>query len=160
MGQWQLKHRCLAAVLLLWLLCATAYSADDTVVMIAHPGITQGSIHKDRLRAIFAMRETRWPDNSPIRVFVLPDQHPVHRQFCKNPLSIYPFILRRHWDRLTFTGTGPMPALVNSQADMLKKVSQTPGSLGYVHKSMTATTDAVKVLTITQTWRAQGDQQP
>lgn len=158
MGQWQLKHRCVAAVLLLWLLIAAASHADEQVVLIAHPSVALEDINKDRLRAIFAMRETRWSDDSPVRVFVLPDQHPVHRQFCKDPLSIYPFILRRHWDRLTFTGTGPMPAMVTNQTDMLEKVSQTPGSLGYVRKSMI--TDAVKILRITQTGRDRGDPQP
>ena len=121
MGQWQLKHRCVAAVLLLWLLIAAASHADEQVVLIAHPSVALEDINKDRLRAIFAMRETRWSDDSPVRVFVLPDQHPVHRQFCKDPLSIYPFILRRHWDRLTFTGTGPCQQWLPIKPICLKK---------------------------------------
>ena len=158
MGQWQFKHRSVVAVLLLWLLCAPASHGDETVVLIAHPSVALDTINKNRLRAIFAMRETRWPDDTPVRVFVLPDRHPVHRQFCKEPLSIYPFILRRHWDRLTFTGTGPMPSTVSDETDMLKKVGQTPGSLGYVRKAIN--TDAVKILTIMQMRRDQGEPRP
>ncbi len=158
MKPWQGKHRFVLAAILLWLLYAPASLANEPVVLIAHPGISTDSINKDRLRAIFAMRETRWPDGTAIRVVVLPDQNPVHRVFCKQPLAIYPFILRRHWDRLTFTGTGTMPVSVGSEAEMLKTVSQTPGALGYVRQS--SRTEAVKILTITQSRRDQGEPRP
>lgn len=157
------QHLPIVTALLLWLLHAPvsqseAIAQNQAIVLIAHPSVEEGSIHQDRLRAIFAMRETRWADGSPIRVVVLPDQDPIHRDFCKSPLSIYPFILRRHWDRLTFTGTGPMPIQVNNESEMLKKVSQTPGALGYLRQSAALTN--VKRIMITQGRRDQGDSRP
>jgi hypothetical protein len=83
-------------------------------------------------RAVFTMRLRRWPDNTPVRVFVLPDRHPVHREFAKTVLGVFPHQLRRAWDRLVFSGTGQAPTQVEDEAEMLEWVAHTPGAVGYV----------------------------
>ncbi|MGX2030285.1 MULTISPECIES: substrate-binding domain-containing protein [Methylocaldum] len=92
------------------------------------------SLSADTLREIFFMRLTSWPDGTPIRVFVLPDKHPLHVRFSKEVLGVYPFQLRAAWDRLVFSGTGLIPHMVETVGEMREMVRATPGGIGYVDK--------------------------
>jgi ABC-type phosphate transport system substrate-binding protein len=92
------------------------------------------SLSTETLREIFFMRLTSWPDGTPIRVFVLPDKHPLHVRFSKEILGVYPFQLRAAWDRLVFSGTGLTPHMVETVDEMLERVRVTPGGIGYVDK--------------------------
>jgi hypothetical protein len=92
------------------------------------------SLSADTLREIFFMRLTIWPDGTPIRVFVLPDKHPLHIRFSKEILGVYPFQLRAAWDRLVFSGTGLTPHVVETVQEMQEQIGATPGGIGYVEK--------------------------
>ena len=87
---------------------------------------------REDLREIFFGRRTRWPDGSPLRVYVLPDQHPVHIRFAKEILGVYPYQLRSAWDRMIYSGTGTPPVVVDSLEQMLVQIKQTPGAIGYI----------------------------
>ena len=83
-------------------------------------------------RLLFTMRLLRWPDGTRVRVFVLQDSDPLHREFAKQSLDLYPRQLRRVWDRHLFSGSGAVPVSLNSVDEMLKRVSETPGAIGYL----------------------------
>jgi len=83
------------------------------------------------IRAIFMMRMTLWANGKPIRVFVLPDNHPTHQAFTKKKLGIFPHQLRRFWNRLVDSGTGNAPTEVHSLTEMLQSVATTPYAIGY-----------------------------
>ncbi len=78
------------------------------------------------------MRLNSWPDGSPIRVFVLPDNDPLHIQFAKEVLGVYPFQLRSAWDRLVYSGTGVAPTTVETTEEMQERIRSTQGSIGYI----------------------------
>jgi hypothetical protein len=101
--------------------------AEQTQVITHDHRVTNPGV----LRAAFTMRLREWPDGTPVRVFVLPDQNPLHEKFCREQLAVYPYALRRIWDRLVFTGTGFAPQTVRSEQEMLDRVAQTPGAIGY-----------------------------
>ena len=90
------------------------------------------------------MRRRSWTDGTPIHVFVLDDNQPLHRSFSKNVLSIFPHRLRKKWNRLVFTGTGQAPTEVASEQEMLERVANTPGGIGYL--SSGNSDDTVKTL--------------
>ena len=92
------------------------------------------------------MRLRVWPDDSAIKVFVLPDDHPSHVSFSKEVLNVYPYQLRAAWDRLTFSGTGQAPIEVSSENEMRAKIASTPGAIGYLKGAMI--NDQVRVLQI------------
>ena len=100
--------------------------------LIAHPGLKQTELSEETVRALFTMRLRRWSDGTPVRVFVLPDRHPLHKDFAKKILGVFPHQLRRAWDRLVFSGTGQAPREVSDETEMLDRVSKTPGAVGYV----------------------------
>lgn len=90
------------------------------------------------------MQLKNWQDGENIKVFVLPSNHPLHRQFTLKKLKLQTHQLDRLWNRLIFTGTGRTPTVVNSEAEMLQKVKTTPGAIGYVGEHFAI--DGVKVL--------------
>jgi hypothetical protein len=105
--------------------------ADDSKVRLLDSSKNVKHLTTEMVREIFFMRLSSWPDGSPIHVFVLPDNHPLHIRFAKEILGVYPFQLRSAWDRLVFSGTGVSPTTVESEEEMLERIKSTPGSIGY-----------------------------
>ncbi|MBK1716574.1 hypothetical protein [Thiocystis violacea] len=89
------------------------------------------SLTRNEARLYLTMRLKHWPDGTEVRLFVLPDNDALHQHFVNAILGLYPYQLRRVWDRQIFTGTGQAPILVNSREEMLRRVASTPGGLGY-----------------------------
>lgn len=137
------------ACMILWFIPISAITLEpqnDTPVVIANLGRSQEAISRSALRAIFGMRLRSWRDNRPTRVFVLDDDHPLHETFSKKVLNIYPHQLRLAWDRLVYSGTGQAPVEVDSVQEMLERLKNTPGAIGYLPKSMVD--DSVQVLDV------------
>jgi ABC-type phosphate transport system substrate-binding protein len=111
--------------------------ATEPYEVIANPSVTEKTLSKGSLRAIFGMRLHAWPDGTAIRVFVMPDDMPLHAAFSKEKLNVFPYQLRSAWDRLVFSGTGQAPDIVSSPEEMLARVASTPGAIGYLTKSKT-----------------------
>jgi hypothetical protein len=115
----------LAAVLL----AAPAASAAE---VIAHGTQSEATLTRSALRGMFGMRLRAWPDGTPVRVFVLDDADPLHQEFCESVLEMFPYQLRQNWDRLLYSGTGQVPIVVHSEEEMVKRVADTAGGIGYV----------------------------
>jgi len=146
------RQRSILAILLFFFLEVahaegSPYKIDlNMVYAIVNPANLQSSISKNGLNAIFYMRLRNWSDGSPVTVFVLQDDNALHKQFCKQRLNVFPHQMRKGWNKLIFSGTGQAPMLLNSKEEMLAKVSQTPGAVGYISgKDLTAD---VKILEI------------
>jgi ABC-type phosphate transport system substrate-binding protein len=100
--------------------------------IIVNPNVQIEALDRNVARLIVTMRMPQWPDKQPVTVFVLPDQDPLHQEFTKQILEVYPYQLRRTWDRQVFSGTGQAPQQVRSEQEMIKRISQTAGAIGYV----------------------------
>lgn len=99
--------------------------------LIANPALPSAPVDRNQLRLYFTMRLKLWDSRIPLTVFVLPDHHPLHEQFAKSVLGLFPYQLRQVWDRQLFSGTGQAPITVNSEQDMIERVATTPGAIGY-----------------------------
>jgi ABC-type phosphate transport system substrate-binding protein len=117
------------------LLAPATASATEAYEVITNAAVNEKTLPKSSLRAIFGMRLHTWPDGTAIKVFVMPDDAPLHAAFSKEKLNVFPYQLRSAWDRMVFSGTGQAPETVNSQEEMLAKVAGTPGAIGYLTKS-------------------------
>ncbi len=84
------------------------------------------------VRAIFTMKKRVWPNGKVIKVYTLPDSHPLHKSFVKNVLQLFPHQLRRVWDRMIYSGTGAVPIEVDSEQEMIRKISANPYAIGYL----------------------------
>jgi len=134
---------CLLALLLV---SFDSLGDESATIVIANRTVQQTSLPLETLRAIFAMRQRTLPDGHAVHVFVLPDDNPVHEDFSKKILGVYPHQLRLAWDRAVFSGTGQAPNEVDNEAEMLETIASTPGSVGYIKQS--SLNDQVRVLDI------------
>lgn len=132
-----------------WLVAANAAAVD----IVAHPAVPESDIARPLLRGVFGMRVRAWADGTPVRVFVLGDDDPLHGEFARSMLQMYPWQLRHNWDRLLYSGTGQQPVTVGSEDELLRRVAETPGGIGYVNdyrpadsKNRSPPSPAVKVL--------------
>lgn len=102
------------------------------VLLIVQPQNDVTELSRNSLRAIFAMRQTEWPDGTAVKVFVLEDKNNAHIAFCKDILGMFPYQLRRVWDRQVFSGTGTAPTIVKTEQEMLTRIAETRGAIGYM----------------------------
>jgi len=131
------------ALLLSLMLFAGLAGAVDVIV---NKSVSPNSISLATARAIFGMRQVKWPDGAPIQVFVLPDNHAIHGALCKERLNLFPYQLRQSWDRLVYSGMAQAPSEAMSEEELLNKVAATPGAIGYVRK--VKANDPVKILNV------------
>ena len=108
---------------------------DNSIIVIANKSIAEKTLTLGAVRSIFGMRLRSWKGGIPIRVFVFNDYHPLHIEFSKKVLGVFPHQLRWSWDRLVFSGTGQAPTYVKTVAQMLEDVENTPGAIGYINGS-------------------------
>ncbi|ATI02308.1 MULTISPECIES: hypothetical protein [Cycloclasticus] len=117
---------------------------SQAVELIAHPSVPVDRLSATAARNIFTMRTLYWPSGRPIKVFVLSDENALHQQFSKTSLHVFPYKLRRIWDRNIYSGTGEAPITVDSEEEMLKAISSSPGAIGYANKG----NDNVRIIKI------------
>ena len=110
----------------------TSLSAYGETKLLIHNDIPVDELDTTYLNQIFAMQVRKWPNGTPIQVFVLPSSSPLHRDFVVNYLNTQAHQLDRIWNRMLFTGTGKPPTLVESENEMYSKLLTTPGAIGYV----------------------------
>ncbi len=120
--------------LIIFILLAYA-SYSHAISLIVNTTVTDTPSTSNTIRNIFTVQQTHWSDGNRIQVFVLADNNPIHQQFSKTITQIFPHLYRRIWDRLTFSGTGIAPTIVDSEEKMLTTISQTPYSIGYIQQS-------------------------
>ena len=117
-------------------------------LLIHHPNLQGENFSTNSLVRIYAMQKRVWSDNTPVRVFTLPNNSPLHKAFVNDYLRMQPYQLDRLWHRLVFSGTGSTPEEVSSVEEMLEKVKTTPGAIGYVDSAMADRVDkAMKTVT-------------
>lgn len=127
---WRRMRFCL--ILALWVAMPSA--AEGLVVPYVGRELSKPALSHEQLREIFFVRQSKWKDGTPIRVFVLRDDHPLHIRFAKEILGVYPYQLRSAWDRMLFSGTGVPPTVVDSTEEMRRRVQDTRGAIGYLEE--------------------------
>ena len=130
-------HRLCSRRLSLLLAVFTVFAVCSHVVrsaeIIVNQSVPVGSYSLKDVRAIFSMQQRFWPNGEQIKVFTLSDGNPVHKDFVKNNLRMFPHQLRRGWDRMVFSGTGNAPIKLDSEQDMIDRLIHTPYSIGYLN---------------------------
>ena len=120
-------------IIVSFFLCSTLVSVGNATEIVVNQSVPVSEYSLNKTRAIFTMRQRFWPNGKKIQVFVLVDNHPLHKTFTKNNLNMFPHQLRRVWDRMVFSGTGRAPEILNTEEEMLDKISNTPNAIGYLN---------------------------
>lgn len=113
---------------ILFLFCPQTSAAQ----VILNDSVDASAISAEELRLIFSRQKLYWPDGQAIKVFVLAPDSDLHREFCIEELDMLPFMLQRRWDRSVYSGTGDRPEIVKTEQQMMGKVRNTPGAIGYI----------------------------
>lgn len=130
-------------MLLSWLFILPAKAE---IAVIAHPSVTLKQVTPTFLSRVYAMQIKTWPSGNPIKVYSFSSQTPEFNTFVTSKAKLQPHQLNRHWKRLLFTGTSRVPVITNSTNEMIEKVRNNPGAIGYVDISSLPTD--LKVLTV------------
>jgi len=133
MAKLQHWHRLLISAIVCCCLSLCPLAARAAVIIV-NASVPDVRYSRADARAIFAMRQRLWPNGEQIKVFTLADDHPIHKDFVKNNLHMFPHQFRRVWDRMTYTGTGVAPVQLDSEQEMIEKIMNTPNAIGYVDK--------------------------
>lgn len=142
------KFRCFLLTSLGCLLFASfiVQSQAPVVRVIANASVSSQQVNVDQIRRIFSMRQTVWPNNQQITVFVLTNPHNTHQIFSTKVLGMFPYQLDRIWNKLVYSGLGEEPIKVRTEQEMLERISQQPGAIGYVMG--TVDIDNVKIIDV------------
>lgn len=127
--------------------CANA-GENGRLEIIVNSNVAADSVDIAVARSIFTRKLTRWQDGSTIRVFVLADNHPAHREFVKEKLGLFPYQLRQIWDRMVFSGIEEAPEVVETIGDMYQVIKETPGAIGYAPVDDTMEFQGVRYVTL------------
>lgn len=115
------------------------------VDIIANVGAGIKSVSRLQCHTIFSGYNTHWQNGVEIRMVVMPEDSALHRTFTKKYLDLYPYQLRRIWDRQNYSGVRIPIVEVTSMQEMIKVVSTIPGAIGYVESETSIPKSAVRV---------------
>lgn len=102
------------------------------VYVIANTFLANGKqLTYSDIEDIFTLRNKKWTNGSPIRVYLLPRNNPRTKEFTIKFLNM---TANRYFDLVESresSGKGNIADIVNSEYDVMLKVLTTPGSIGY-----------------------------
>ncbi|WP_339725780.1 substrate-binding domain-containing protein [uncultured Paraglaciecola sp.] len=143
-------HFFLAIFICLGCLLSVAFSVSSQVPevkVVVNPSVESKEMSVEQIRRIFSMRQTNWPNDQSITVYVLANQHQTHQVFSTKVLGMFPYQLERIWNKLVYSGLGEEPIKLQSEQEMLERVSEVPGAIGYVIQQVEShNVNVIKVL--------------
>ena len=127
---------------LLWLglvgFCFPSNAVEQAIKsqVIAHKSVNLSQLNVGQVRRIFSMRQSSWSNGQNITVFVLANDHKTHIAFTTKTLGVFPYQLERVWNKLVYSGLGEQPIRVSSESEMIKRIQELPGAIGYVDQNI------------------------
>ena len=112
-------------------------------VVIAHPSVPADQLSRQELHDLYHLEWNRWEDGSLVVLLDMKKEGPARDIFYEY-LGRSGREVKRIWMRAVLSGEGQAPKIVRDEEDMLKRVSTTPGAIGYLPLDLVTT--QVKVL--------------
>lgn len=125
--------------------------------IVAHPSSNIANLNKNDLRRIFLARQQFWPSGEKITVVMREPLSESHAQFCRQYLNLFPYQIERVWQQLVFSGQAESPLYLESDLDVITKVLEQPGALGYVTAN-NVIPEGLKVIPLSEKPQSEGAQ--
>jgi hypothetical protein len=109
---------------------SAVHTQTPTLVAVLHQQNTAQQIGRTELRNMALGTTTFWSDNSPITLYVRPPSTPAGRELFRVVLQMTPTRYRQHWMSRQLSGQGVAPAVVESTADLVRRVARNTGAIG------------------------------
>ncbi len=117
-------------VLLLLLLCAPL-GVRSQVSVIVNKSVPVSKLTQSELLDIWLCNTRTWGNGQSIELVCLKDDGQAEHAFF-DFLGRTPLEMRKVWLRAQLSGQARPPMTISSQEEVLKKVEETPGSIGFV----------------------------
>jgi len=119
-------------------------AAYADLAIIGHPDSDTGTLDIQKVRKLFLGERKAFPSG----IHATPINHvaasPDRKEFFSLVLSMPESSYKRHWKRKISVGAGHSPNELGSHREVLQKIANTPGSIGYINADKVD--DSVKVL--------------
>jgi ABC-type phosphate transport system substrate-binding protein len=106
--------------------------APTQLLVIAHPGATDGGLDADGLRAIFLRKRVWWRDKQPIIPINYPAGDALRVAFDSSVLGFNGLEAARYWIDVRIRHGLEAPMSISSAPLVQRVIKQLPGSIGYV----------------------------
>lgn len=117
------------------LLISIAYgNAPDTLV--ANPDGLPSNISNQQLANILTLKKTAWSNKQRIQIYLYHEDSEAFSSFIVEQLGLFPYQLRRHWQRASFSGRASAPVIVDDLDELVEIISKTPGAIGFIPHTM------------------------
>ena len=130
----------------LFLLLPSIGSASQDAIIVHKSGPVE-DIDKSELLDLTTGDKSFWSDGSPVIVFDLERKDEVRRTYYRF-LGIRSSRVKSIWLKRMLSGDAEPPESLASQEEMLKRVSTTPGAVGFV--DLAIVNDDVRVIAVTE----------
>ncbi|CBL43668.1 conserved hypothetical protein [gamma proteobacterium HdN1] len=122
-------------------------SVRADIAVIVHPSNPVKSMDEEDLRRIYMGRMRLFPGTSlGVEAVDLPEENPRFVEFYQSLTHLAPARLRRQRASFLFSGKGRLPRVVESEAEVLRFVTESPAAIGYLDKSQV--NGAVRVVAV------------
>lgn len=121
--------RIVVAVLLFW---SVAF-AQTVPIKNIDPKVSQ--ISKQEVFWIYTLRTRFWNDGTRIIVYYQDFNSSAHYDFCRNVLQVSPLSFQSAVETYVNVGNAAYFRKASSDAEVLKLVARTPGSVGYISEN-------------------------
>ncbi len=119
-------------------------NTPDTLV--ANRDGLPANISNQQLSNILTLKKTAWPNKQRIQIFLYHEDSEAFSTFIVEQLGLFPYQLRRHWQRASFSGRASAPVIVDDLTELVAIISNTPGAIGFIpHTLMSAELQRVEI---------------
>jgi ABC-type phosphate transport system substrate-binding protein len=115
------------------------------VTVIANAEVPVDSIGRGLLLELYTGDVERWQNQTPVIVIDLTTKGPVRDSFYAY-LGKTSSRMRSIWLKRKLTGEGELPESIDSEEDLIDRVAQTEGAIGFVSAGLAERHPEVKIL--------------
>lgn len=124
----------------IWVCVVIQVQAESTLIVNEDSNIE--FITYEDVYMIFTFKRTKWNDNSPIQLILLPESSPGHLLFLKKYIGIGITSYMRRIENQISSGRSDAPIFVDTEQAVIVEISNTSGSIGYITGFIISAEDA------------------
>ena len=130
------------------LLSSQSSVAETTLVFIVNKENKNEAPSLDMIKRYYLGSTTFWKSGTRVSAYSMSDDSEAAKTFFKSVLKMTPRRFRFHWKKNELAGKGVFRKPLAGAQEILKKVVEEPGSIGFVLQSDLSETDLAQVRVI------------
>jgi ABC-type phosphate transport system substrate-binding protein len=115
------------------------------IAVIGHPDVPAEAVSKELVLDYFTGDRRRWSNEEPVVPLDLQEPKEVRKSFYRS-LGKSSSRMRSIWMRRKLSGEGEPPEAIETEQELVLKVANTPGAIGFVRRENVTTN--VKLLAL------------